>query len=82
MNIQKVETLKAINKIKQQKIIIEGLEDLLNNYRYYLIVDNKPIVESKECTNKFIELEKTLEAYHKLDDYEKHTLFINNKENK
>ena len=37
MNIQKVETLKAINKIKQQKIIIEGLEDLLNNYRYYLM---------------------------------------------
>ena len=55
---------------------------LINNYRYYLIVDNKPIVESKECTNKFIELERTLEAYHKLDDYEKHTLFINKKENK
>ena len=69
------------DKIKQQKIVIEGLESIIDNYRDYIYLGTKTLMQ-EHTTNKFLELEKTYEAYHRLDNYEKHILFTNKKENK
>tara|TARA_B100000700_G_C14711337_1_gene699270 strand:+ start:470 stop:706 length:237 start_codon:yes stop_codon:yes gene_type:complete len=67
------------DKIKQQKIVIEGLESIIDNYRDYIYLGTKAQMQ-KHTTNKFLELEKKYEAYHRLDNYEKHILFQTNKE--